>query len=106
MSIIIVNKHNHISTENDIYIGRGSILGNPYSHLKNSKAEFIVKSRDEAIAKYKIWLISKLKLKDENICRAIAAIYKKSKESNVYLVCYCYPLSCHGEVIKSIVENL
>jgi hypothetical protein len=36
----------------DIYIGRGNFanpLGNRYSHLANSKEEFLVKSREMAI---------------------------------------------------------
>ena len=33
----------------DIFIGRPSKWGNPYSHLKNSRARIITKTRKEAI---------------------------------------------------------
>ena len=35
--------------ERNVYIGRGSPWGNPYSHLENSAAEWKVGSREEAI---------------------------------------------------------
>jgi hypothetical protein len=48
--IKVVNKYSHIPTSNDIYIGRGSILGNPYTHLpiKNTKAFIQYKTREES----------------------------------------------------------
>lgn len=36
----------------DVYIGRGSKWGNPFSHLENSKALYKVSSRNEAIEQY------------------------------------------------------
>jgi hypothetical protein len=54
--INVVNKYKHQASENDIYIGRGSVLGNPFSHLKSSKASVVVNSREEAIERYKSWL--------------------------------------------------
>ena len=32
-----------------VYIGRPSCLGNPYSHLENTKAAYKVRDRDEAV---------------------------------------------------------
>lgn len=41
----------------DIYIGRGSKYGNPFTHVKYSQlAEVIVDSREEAIECYKNWI--------------------------------------------------
>jgi len=33
--ITVVNKYKHVPTRDDVYIGRGSILGNPYSSIKD-----------------------------------------------------------------------
>ena len=44
----------------DVYIGRGSIWGNPYTHIKDreTKALYIVGTRKEAISKYKEYLLN------------------------------------------------
>jgi hypothetical protein len=42
----------------DVYIGRGSEWGNRWSHLSDSKALYIVGSREEAIRKHAEWFLS------------------------------------------------
>lgn len=103
--IKIVNKKTHTHSPNDIYIGRGSVLGNPYSHRKGTKAEFVVDTREEAIALYKNWLMDKLERKDPEVCKAMNDIWLMAKAGNVNLVCYCTPLPCHGDVLKEIIES-
>ena len=105
--IKVVNKRTHITSTNDIYIGRGSALGNPFtgSHkVEDTKAEFQCESREEAIAKYEKWLDKKIKQKDPQVRVALNDIYLKAKNGNVNLVCYCAPKACHGDVIKQIIE--
>ena len=41
----------------DVYIGRGSVWGNPFSHKKGTAAKFIVDSREEAIQKFEEYLV-------------------------------------------------
>jgi hypothetical protein len=33
--ITVVNKYKHISGDNDVYIGCGSVLGNPFTSIKD-----------------------------------------------------------------------
>lgn len=40
----------------DQYVGRGTIYGNPYSHLPGTTSPFKVSNRTEAIMKYREWL--------------------------------------------------
>jgi len=41
----------------DIYIGRPSKWGNPFSHLKKStQAKYLVATRDESIEAYEKWI--------------------------------------------------
>lgn len=49
--IYVVNKHKHTPTETDVYIGRGSDLGNPYTSIKDgkTKARYVVDSREESV---------------------------------------------------------
>ena len=55
MAIHIYNKNTEEHNGPDVfYCGGGSILGNPYTHIKDrqTKAKFIVRTRDEAIERY------------------------------------------------------
>lgn len=50
--ITVVNKYRHKPTPLDVYIGRGSVLGNKFTHIKDrsTKASVIVNTRQESIA--------------------------------------------------------
>jgi hypothetical protein len=103
--IRIVNKRTHTPTRYDVYIGRGSPLGNPYSWKEGTKAEFIVGSREEAIAAYEPWF-HRQRLNDT----IVHAYLNKMKDSllrgePVNLVCFCAPDSCHGDIIKKYLED-
>lgn len=101
--IKIHNKHHKEKIVDPIYIGRPSPLGNPFSHMSNTKAEFKVSSRDEAVYMYEVWLRSKLNV-DKTITSEMVKlfnIYKSSGELN--LVCWCYPNRCHGDIIKKLI---
>ena len=73
----------------DVYIGRGSKWGNPYSHKEGTKADYIVKSRKEAIEKYEEYLLS-----NEALMNSIQELKGK------VLGCWCSPKACHGEVLS------
>jgi len=103
--ITVVNKYKHIPTKNDIYIGRGSVLGNPFTSIKDrtTKAEFICDSSEDSICSFDSFLREKIKNKDKNICDELNRIYKLAQTEDVYLVCFCKPKNCHGDVIKDII---
>lgn len=48
MKLVVNVRHSNY----DVYVGRGSIWGNPYSDNPNSKARYIVKTRKESIECY------------------------------------------------------
>lgn len=107
--IQVVNKHKHKPTQNDFYIGRGSALGNPFTgskELGNTKAQFKASSREEAIALYRNWLNEKIAEKNQLVSAALNQIYLRAKKGPVSLVCYCKPQSCHGDVIKEVMEKI
>ena len=92
---------------NNFYIGRGSVLGNPYTHIKDRKTKAIyeVKDRDEAIDRYSDYFDL---MYGSNIAytKAIDEIYDIYKSGNdVYLGCFCKPLRCHGDIIKEKLEK-
>lgn len=68
----------------DIYIGRPSKWGNPFTIGKDG-------TRKEVIEKYREWIkIQSLDLRE-----------LKGKT----LGCWCAPLPCHGDVLKEIIED-
>lgn len=106
--INVVNIHKHpYDLPEDVYIGRGSALGNPYTSIQNrkTKAKFVCKSRDESVAKFKEYLLLKIQQKDKKVCDALNRIYTLAKEGDVNLVCFCSPKKCHGDIIKEVVES-
>ena len=96
----VVNKYKHTPTSKDIYIGRGSIFGNPYSHLPSSKAEFKVATREESVEAYKTYFKDKLEtdLKFKELVHSIP--------KDAILVCFCKPKDCHGDIIADYLNNL
>jgi hypothetical protein len=104
MAIKVVNKHFHKPTKNDIYCGRGSALGNPFTINKPSSVAN-VGTRAKAVEYFKFYLDNKLAAKDERIRNAMNQIYIKAKNGDVNLVCYCAPKACHCDYIKEVVES-
>ena len=78
----------------DIYIGRGSPWGNPYSHLSYGKAKFETRTRDEAIDKYKEWILTQPEL-----------LSRLEELRGKRLGCYCSPLRCHGHVLVELLNE-
>jgi hypothetical protein len=79
----------------DIYIGRGSIYGNPYKIGLDG-------TRNEVIKKYKDWIVSD---------RYIPTIYKPSIEEikllkGKILGCWCTPKACHGDVLIELANTI
>jgi len=81
----------------DVYIGRPSKWGNPFSHKKGTKAEFVVGSRDEAVDRYFYWLVS-----SEEGKKLFARIHTELKGK--VLGCWCKPQICHGDVLARIAD--
>jgi hypothetical protein len=108
MEIKIVNKKFHTPEASDVYIGRGSALGNPFTHIpvQKTKALYQCKTRDEAVEKYGDWIREKIKSGDKEVIEALNNIKSVlDKYKSVNLVCYCAPQRCHGEIIKEIIEK-
>jgi hypothetical protein len=79
----------------DVYVGRGSKFGNPYSHKEGTQAKWVVESREDAIRLYEEWLREQPEL---------MATVKKELRGKV-LACYCSPLACHADVLLKIANE-
>jgi hypothetical protein len=104
--ISVVNKHWHVPGNHDIYIGRGSPLGNKWSHMKNTKAEHKVASREIAIEKYEEW-ISEASESDVAVKQVLNYVVDAElRGEDINLVCYCKPAACHGDVLKKLLDQI
>jgi len=85
----LVNKH--YNKPYDIYIGRGSMYGNPY-------IIGIDGSREEVIEKYKKYFYDRIEY-DEDFKKGVLNLRDKR------LACFCYPKQCHGDVIIEYLDG-
>lgn len=79
----------------DIYIGRPGIWGNPYSHKDGTLAKYKVATVNEAVEKYREYLLS-----NEYLMSQLHTLKGK------VLGCWCLPRKpkiveyyCHGQII-------
>lgn len=83
--------------EYDVYIGRPSQWGNPFTHIADKKtlAYFVVTSMQDAIDKYRSWILTQPEL--------IAQLPLLKGKT---LGCWCKPQSCHGDVLLQLIEEI
>ena len=81
----------------DVYIGRPSKWGNPFTHIadRKTKAQFVVADRDAAIAAYRAWIVQQPEL--------MAALHELQGKT---LGCWCKPQSCHGDILAELADAL
>ena len=85
----VVNKYKE---PYDVYIGRGSVWGNPFPITPEQ-------SRNQVIEKYKKYFDDQRK----------AGVFTNDmllELKGQRLGCFCKPQACHGDIIKKAVNNL
>lgn len=84
----VLNKHKCGVPKGSIYIGRGSIWGNPFRIGTDGDRADVIRKYEEYIRARPTLLsmVKELKAKD--------------------LVCFCAPQACHGDVLVKLVEEL
>lgn len=89
----VLNKKNVSElTKDHLYIGRGSIYGNPF------EMQTFRNDRDLVIDLYRHYFYSQISNRSD--------LYKglKTYKDDLDLVCFCAPESCHGDVIKEFLD--
>lgn len=87
MAIVRTMVVNIRTAQYDVYIGRGSLWGNPFVIGKDG-------TRKEVIEKYYQYILDRPVM--------IAQLYKlKGKR----LGCYCKPKACHGDVLVKMIKD-
>ena len=81
----------------DVYIGRPSKWGNPFTHLKGStNAKYVKPTRAEAIEAYRDYILNG---------EGIHLLNDLGELEGKVLGCWCKPKSCHGDILVEILES-
>jgi hypothetical protein len=87
------------------YIGR-TVYGREGSALANIFAIAKDGTRAEVIAKYRIWLEGITKKGKGAAWQELQGLRERYKKSEiVILLCYCFPLPCHGDVLMEFIKE-
>jgi hypothetical protein len=94
----VKNKRKDLDEIGDVYIGRPSKWGNPFTHINDryTKANFIVATRNDAIEAYKKWF---MKAEQKHLRDQLHELRGKN------LVCWCAPLACHGDFLIKMANQ-
>lgn len=96
MRTTLVNKYH--GTPWNVYIGRGTIWGNPFSHLPSGliRPENICETREEAVSKYRDYIT---KGSGRSLLPKLLELKGK------VLCCTCSPKQCHGDILLELIEK-
>ena len=78
----------------DILIDRTTVWGNPYSHKDGTLAKYRVKTRGEAIQKYREYILDNPEL-----------LARLPELRDKVLGCWCKPAACHGDVLEELANR-
>ncbi len=96
--ITIVNRKHHRGE--GVYIGRPSPLGNPYRIGEHG-------TREEVIAKYRVWLWRQIQARND-VYRELLRLAEIARNGDLTLICWCKQpdreIACHGDVLKAALN--
>ena len=97
LSVQMITKLVNIKNEPyDVYIGRGSKWGCPYTIIKDrpTLATEIVGSKEEALSKYRDYVLA-----SPELMSSLSELEGKT------LGCFCKPEKCHGDILLELLER-
>lgn len=98
----------HTSDPNNYYIGRGSVLGCPFTFngKRSNLAKLTFRTRQECLEAYdKYFDISYDK--NHEFRNAVDLLFGKYKNGeDLYLQCFCKPEPCHGDIIAKKLQQM
>ena len=100
--IRVVNKrYKYVAADDEVlvYVGRPSVLGNPFPMHNESE-------RDHVIAQYRQWLDAQRRTNSAAWQEVERLAQQAAGGKSLALQCYCAPRKCHADVIKSAIEYI
>lgn len=108
-NVQVVNRHTYVGPRDAsyVYIGRGTPLGNNWSHVSGTQAQFHVATREIAIDQYRHWLWNEIQSAKGPVVNALNQLKERATQGEkLNLACSCHPEACHGDVVKGAIEHL
>lgn len=100
MQICVINKH--YDSRPGEYIGRPSVLGNPFVLGEDG-------NREEVVDKYRRWLWKNIQ-GDGPVLRELFRLKEQTRKGELILICWCKrpdkEVACHGDVIEQALQWL
>jgi len=93
MGIVVKNRRSYKGDGE--YIGRPSILGNPFA-MKNESERMLV------IRKYNDFILAN---RDKDVLAELDRLTDIARDGELVLICWCAPRPCHGDVLKEIITK-
>jgi hypothetical protein len=106
--IRVTNKYadDHCAGVPVVYIGRPTVLSNPFSHRPENPGTILVPDRETAIEMYRVYLVDKINLCDPPVTQELLRLADIAFQTDLELGCFCAPKACHGDVIAEAVNHL
>lgn len=95
--IRVINKHFEPYTTGQ-YVGRPSILGNPFVIGRDG-------TREEVVEKYRRWLWGQTQRRGK-VYQKLLELKEKAIVEDLNLICWCAPKPCHADILKGASEWL
>ena len=95
--ITVHNKKLEAMQPRDLYIGRGSVWGNPF--VMRHEGE-----RADVIERYREYIIDRL-YREPALRRALDELKALHTEGDLKLFCFCAPLPCHGDILRGLITG-
>lgn len=87
--ITIWNKHDPATPKNALYIGRGSIFGNPFVIGLHGTRDEVCDLYEQRLEKHP----------------ALKSLFQEKLQGVTDVVCFCAPRRCHGEYLRRIQDE-
>jgi deoxycytidylate deaminase len=78
---------------------RASVLGNPFTIPRDG-------DRDMVIVRYEAWLREHLAARTPEVLCELSRLASMATTGVLTLVCWCAPLRCHGDVIRTVLLEM
>jgi hypothetical protein len=82
-----------------IYIGRPSLIGNPFRIGEHG-------TREQVIARYREWLWQQVK-RQNGVYRELCRLADEARKGDLTLICWCKEqrreVACHGDTVRAAI---
>lgn len=108
-NVAVVNRHTYSGPKDNtyVYLGRGTPLGNQWSNVNGTSANYKVATREEAVARFDRWLSEQIQNGEGTAFTFIQQLKERvANGEQIKLACSCTPKLCHVDVVKATIELL